>query len=230
MCHGSSTSLTFFRRIAVPTFSGVCSFDEKDDFVQINIGDAFAKGQWQNLEPILQDLVDQLLKCRSRDVLLNLSALSFTRSAVVTAILRIWKGIIASGGRFVVLAPSDETRRILSVAGLNQHLSITENTGDALHALGVSRNARLLRRETKLLQWISPAAAAAAVISLLALMLSQSSTGFQRSILFVLVVSAVMASGGGWLTAGRHIGTFRTLSRLASATGIITLITAIGRW
>lgn len=227
MCHGSSTSLTFFRRIAVPTFSGVCSFDEKDDFVQINIGDAFAKGQWQNLEPILQDLVDQLLQCRSRDVLLNLSALSFTRSAVVTAILRIWKGIIASGGRFVVLAPSDETRRILSVAGLNQHLSITKNTGDALHELGVSRNAKLLRRKTKLLQWISPAAA---VISLLALMLSQSSIGFERSILFVLVVSAVMASGGGWLTAGRHIGTFRTLSRLASATGIITLITAIGRW
>ena len=214
----------------MPVLNGVCSFDEKDNFVQVNIGDAFAKGQWHTVEPILQHLIGQLMGCRSRTVLLNLSLLSSTNSAIVTAILRIWKRITANGGRFVVLAPSVETRRILSVAGLNGHLSIAKDTGDALHQLGVSSTPMLIGRQTRLLQWVSTVATAASVASLFALFLSLGPMKFQPSILLVPIVSAAIASGVGWFAAAREIGAFRNLSRLVSVTGIITLITAIGQW
>ena len=220
----------FSWRIPVPVLNGVCSFDEKDHFVQVNIGDEFAEGQWCTVEPILWRLISQLPACRSQAVLLNLSSLSSTNSAVVTAILRIWKEITAHDGRFVVLAPSIETRRVLRVAGLNRHLSIATNAGDALQQLGVSGIPPRNGRETRLLQWVSTVATAASVASLLALFLSLGPMHLQPSILFVPILSATIASGVGWFAAAREIGAFRNFSRLLSATGIITLITVIGQW
>ncbi|HIK91093.1 MAG TPA: STAS domain-containing protein [Planctomycetes bacterium] len=214
----------------MPVFRGVFSFSETDDYVHVSIGDAFAEGAWSSLESVLRDLIGQLLQSKSQAVLLNLSSLSNTNSAVVTAIVRIWKRIAAVGGRLVVFAPTEETRGTLQLAGLHGRLAIAEDAGDALHQLGLSRTARLTRRETMLLKWISPIAAAAAVVSLVAMLLSLSPPERQSSILFVLIMSAVIASGGGWLAAVREIGAFRNLSRFVSATGVVTLIAAIGQW
>ncbi len=213
----------------MPVLRGVYSISETDEYVHVSIGDAFAEGAWPILESVLRDLIGQLLQSKSQSVLLNLSSLSNTNSVVVTAIVRIWKRIVANGGRLVVFAPSEETRRTLHLAGLSRQLDIAEDAADALHQLGLSRTARLTRRETMLLKWISPIAATAAVVLLVAMLLSLSPAGFQPSILFVLVMSAAIAGGGGWLAAAREIGAFRNLSRLASATGVITLIAAIGQ-
>ena len=211
-------------------FRGVYSFSETDDYAHVSIGDAFAEGAWSTLEHVLGDLIGQLLQSKSQAVLLNLSSLSHTNSSVVTAIIRIWKSTVANGGRLIVFAPSEETRRTLNFAGLSEQLNIAEDATDALHQLGLSRTARLTRRETMLLKWISPVAAAAAVVLLMAMLLSLSPARFQPSILFVLIMSAAIASGGGWLAAARENGAFRNISRLVSATGVITLLTVIGRW
>ncbi|GEM_PF-4202242 len=94
----------------MPVFRGVFSFSETDDYVHVSIGDAFAEGAWSSLESVLRDLIGQLLQSKSQAVLLNLSSLSNTNSAVVTAIVRIWKRIVAVGGRLVVFEPTEETR------------------------------------------------------------------------------------------------------------------------
>ncbi|MCP4508333.1 MAG: STAS domain-containing protein [Fuerstiella sp.] len=214
----------------MPVFRGVYSFSETDDYVHVSIGDAFAEGAWPTQESVLRELIGQLFQSKSQAVLLNLSSLSNTNSAVVTAIVRIWKSIVATGGRLAVFAPLKETRCTLQLTGLSTRMAISENAGDALHQLGLSRTARLTRRETMLLKCISPIAAAAAVMSLVAMLLSISPPERQPSILFVLVLSAAIASGGGWIAAVREIGGFCNLSRLVSATGVITLLTAIGQW
>ncbi|MDG1893491.1 MAG: STAS domain-containing protein [Fuerstiella sp.] len=214
----------------MPVLRGVYSCSETDDYVHVSIGDEFAAGAWSTSEPVLRELIGQLIRSKSQAVLLNLSSLSNTNSAVVTAIIRIWKRIVASGGRMVIFAPSEETRRTLHLAGLCGRLDIADDAGDALHQLGLSRAARLTRRETMLLQWISPVAAAAAVVSLVFMLLSLSPADFQPSVVFVLIMSAVIASCGGWLAAVREMGAFRNLSWLVSATGVMTLITAIGQW
>ena len=211
-------------------FRGVYSFSETDDYVHVSIGDAFAEGAWPILESVLRDLIGQLLQSKSQAVLLNLSSLSHTNSAVVTAIIRMWKTIVADGGRLIVFAPSEETRQTLNSAGLSGQLNIAEDAADALHQLGLSRTARLARRETMLLKWVSPVAAAAAVVLLVAMLLSLSPARIQPSILFVLIMSAAIASGGGWLAAVRENGAFRNISRLVSVTGVITLLMAIGQW
>lgn len=214
----------------MPVFGHLCSCHDNQDFVHVTFENEFVTESWSTLEQVLHDLIRQLVQSKSKKILVNLSSLNKTNSAVVTAIVRIWKKIEALGGRTVVLAPSGEARGTFNLAGLSKRLNIVRNGREAMHQLGLSRVARAARRETWLLQWTSPIAAATAMVSASAILLSVCPSDFQPSIVFVMLMSAAIASGGGWLTAARKIGAFRHFSRLVSITGVITAITVIGQW
>ena len=214
----------------MPVFRDVCSFCETDGFVLVSLSDSFLRESWNRLESALEDLIDGLRDANSKAILLNLSALQCTSSAVVTATLRIWKQLSSAGNRIVVYAPSEEARTTMRLAGVSKLMTVVSEADDGLDVLGVSRNARDICRETALLKYISPIAAAGAVSSLIAVLLSISPDRFRPLFLFVLITTAMMASYGGWLSAARERGAFRNVSRLVSATGFATLLTAIGLW
>ena len=211
-------------------FRGVCSFGETDEFVLVSIGDVFSHCAWNRLESVVRDLTNKLLQSKSMAIVLDLSSLSHASSSVVAAILRIWKRIVASGGRVVVLAPSERTRGTLDMAGLTTRLPIANDPGGALHLLGLSPTARVKRRETMLLKCVSPLAAVSAVLCFLTMHFTLRPAMWAPSIAFVLITSAVVAGCGGILAATRENGLLRSISTLTAATGFLTLVTAIGQW
>jgi len=214
----------------MPEIQGLCSVSETDDFVLVRIGDELGNEPWAQVHSVLEDLIPQLLKASSRRVLLDLTTLNQTGSAVVAAVIRIWRKIQEKDGKVVVLAPQLETRTTFAVAGLLTQIDFVREFGEAWDRLGLSRSAKLTRRETNLLKAIAPLAATSAIAALVILLLSLTPVLYRPSILFSFVVSALLACTGGWVAATRDTGGLRHMSRMASAAGVISLLTAISHW
>ena len=214
----------------MPHIRGIYSYSETDDFVLVRIGDELASEAWSRVTLVLDELIGQLIRLKSRPILVDLSMLNNTSSAVVAAVVRIWRSIAAIDGRVIVLTPSAEALSTFALAGLVTKITFVEDLGEVYHQLGLSRTARMTRRETSLLKLIAPAAAATAVAALVLVLLSWCPVLYQPSVLFSFIVSAMLACAGGWITAAREAGKIRFLSQLASATGMVALIAAIGHW
>jgi anti-anti-sigma regulatory factor len=214
----------------MPHIRGIYSYSETNDFVLVRIGDELTSEAWSRVTSLLDELIGRLVRLKSRAILVDLSMLNNTSSAVVAAVVRIWRRISEIDGRVIVLTSSAEAQSTFALAGLATKITFVEDLGEAYHRLGLSRTARMTRRETSLLKLISPTAAATAVAALVVILLSWCPVLYQPSVLFSFFVSVLLACGGGWITAAREAGKVRFVSQLASATGMVTLIAAIGHW
>lgn len=214
----------------MPVLHGHCSFSEADDFVHVFISAGFAGGPWHTQEAALQELIDGLSRLRTRAFVLDLSKVASSGSAVITAVVRIWKSVAAGGGRLAVFAPGDQIQSALSVSGLSSRMTVARSAEEALDLLGISSAARIRRREALMLKWSAPVAAAIAIIAMMLTRFSLSPIELERSFALVATICAAIAGGGGGLSAVRDLGALISFQGFVSATGILTLMTAIGSW
>lgn len=73
-----------------------------------------------------------------RDIVLNLSALSFMDSSGIGVLLGRHKKVQSVGGRLVVCGLGPTVRRIFELAGLLKILTVAASEAEALDALGVA--------------------------------------------------------------------------------------------
>lgn len=212
----------------MPVLHGLCSFSEADDFVHVFISAAFEGAPWHSQEAALKELTDQLAQLKTRAFILDLSKISGSGSAVMTAIVRIWKSASSDGGHLAVFAPGDSVQAAFDVSGLTRQLSVTRSAAEALTLLGVSREARMKRREALMLKWSAPVAAAIAIIAMMLTRFSLSPVELESSIGVLMTASAAVAGGGGGLSVVRDLGTLTGLPGLVSATGFLTLLSEVG--
>lgn len=104
-----------------------------------------------------EQVVSELANQKAPQCLVDLTALDYMGSAMVASIVRIWKGIEASQGRMVVAVSSLGVREVLRVTGLNRVWTIKNSYDSALHELGFSSQAKIEKRELRLLAFVGPA-------------------------------------------------------------------------
>ncbi len=94
----------------------------------------------------------------------DLSALDYIGSSMVALIVKIWKLVKAQGGRVVVVAPRPNIRDVLRIAGLTKVWTITDTFEAAVHSLGCSTEAKVEKRERRLLTFVGPLALIGAAV------------------------------------------------------------------
>ncbi len=98
----------------------------------------------------------------------DLSALSYIGSSMVALIVKIWKLVKAQGGRVVVVAPGANIRDVLKIAGLTKVWTIVDTFEAAVHSLGCSIEAKVEKRERRLLTFVGPIALIGASVAIAA--------------------------------------------------------------
>jgi anti-anti-sigma factor len=102
-------------------------------------------------------VVSELANQKAPQCLVDLTALDYMGSSMVASIVRIWKAIEANQGRMVVAVSSIGVREVLRVTGLNRVWTIKSSYDTALHELGFSSEAKIVKRELRLLAFVGPA-------------------------------------------------------------------------
>ena len=104
-----------------------------------------------------EQVVSELAHQKAPQCLIDLTALDYMGSSMVASIVRIWKAIEANQGRMVVAVSSIGVREVLRVTGLNRVWTIKTSYDAALHELGFSSQAKIVKRELRLLAFVGPA-------------------------------------------------------------------------
>lgn len=113
-------------------------------------------------------VIDQLSVVKSPSCLVDLSALSYMGSSMVASIVKIWKTVNARGGKMVVVAPGEQIRDVLKVTGLTKVWTIVTTFESGVHALGCSTEAKVEKRERRLLTFVGAVALVGAGIAVAA--------------------------------------------------------------
>ncbi len=74
--------------------------------------------------PVLRDRIDQTLTPDTATLVLEVSGLRFIDSSGLRVIIGAHKEMAGRGGRLILRSPTDTTRRLLEITGLDDHIEI----------------------------------------------------------------------------------------------------------
>jgi anti-sigma B factor antagonist len=86
--------------------------------------------------PLLASEALELIEDGARDVIVDLSGLTFCDSSGLSAFVRIANRLNPSAGRLVLAGPTAIVRRVLDVSGLDMTLVVVDDMEAAVAALG----------------------------------------------------------------------------------------------
>jgi anti-anti-sigma factor len=123
----------------------------------VTIPKELCKASLDEIRETGEQVVSELANQKSPQCLVDLTGLDYMGSSMVASIIRIWKAIEANQGRMVVAVSSIGVREVLRVTGLNRVWTIENSYESALHELGFSSQAKIVKRELRLLAFVGPA-------------------------------------------------------------------------
>jgi len=82
------------------------------------------------------NLEESLDREPARNIVLNLSKVSFVDSSVLGVFLGRYKRVSKNGGRVIIVSPQPQVRRILEVSGLFRIMGESDSEAEALRKLG----------------------------------------------------------------------------------------------
>jgi anti-anti-sigma factor len=74
--------------------------------------------------PVLRDRVDQTLAPDTTTLVLEVSGLRFIDSSGLRVIIGVHKEMAGRNGRLILRSPTETTRRLLEITGLDDHIEI----------------------------------------------------------------------------------------------------------
>lgn len=128
-----------------------------DGYSVVTIPKELCKASIAEIRETGEKVVSELANQKTPHCLVDLTALDYMGSSMVASIVRIWKAIEANQGRMVVAVSSMGVREVLRVTGLSRVWTITTSYDSALHELGFSSQAKIVKRELRLLAFVGPA-------------------------------------------------------------------------
>jgi anti-anti-sigma factor len=123
----------------------------KDGYAVISFPKELARAQLSEIREVGEKITDELSSLKIHHCLIDLSELDSMGSSLVATIVRIWKTMSEHEGRIVVIATNLGTREVLKVTGLNKIWTIASSYQEGVHALGFSKEAKVEKRERRLL-------------------------------------------------------------------------------
>ncbi|TEB06704.1 Anti-sigma F factor antagonist [Pelotomaculum schinkii] len=82
------------------------------------------------------NLEESLDREPARNIVLNLSKVSFVDSSVLGVFLGRYKRVSKNGGRVIIVSPQPQVRRILELSGLFRIMGESDSEAEALRKLG----------------------------------------------------------------------------------------------
>lgn len=123
----------------------------------VTVPKELCKASLEEIREMGEQVLSELANQKSPQCLVDLTALDYMGSSMVASIIRIWKAIEANQGRMVVAVSSNGVREVLRITGLNRVWTIENSYATALHELGFSSQAKIVKRELRLLAFVGPA-------------------------------------------------------------------------
>lgn len=114
-----------------------CRFEQLDDYCAVTLHRGLAEAQWADIEQTGETIVGRLGAAASPRVAVDLTELSYMGSAMVALIVRIWKTVNDKKGQMAVIAPDQQVREVIELAGLAEKWTVVDDRQDALVELGV---------------------------------------------------------------------------------------------
>ncbi len=74
--------------------------------------------------PVLRDRIDQTLAPDATTLVLEVSGLRFIDSSGLRVIIGVHKEMAGRDGRLILRSPTETTRRLLEITGLDDHIEI----------------------------------------------------------------------------------------------------------
>ncbi len=134
------------------------SVQPRDGYCVVAFPKEIGKTGMADLSSATSDAIKELALIKSAACVVDLSALDYMESSLVACVVRIWKAMKAHSGTFVVVAPSEGIRDVLNVTGLQKIWTIVDTLEAGIHTLGFSVEAKVAKRERRLLILVGPIA------------------------------------------------------------------------
>ncbi len=112
-------------------------FEQGNGYSVISLTPQLNDAQWNDIEKVGADLLEQLGGSKSPVFIVDLSSLNYMGSAMVALIVRLWKSVKDSKGRMVVVNREKLVYEVLELAGLHKIWVIVETREEAMKNLGV---------------------------------------------------------------------------------------------
>lgn len=157
----------FTGELALPGSNNTIVSQHREGFWLVSFPEELARARPSEVRNIGDSILQKLSESNPNHCLVDLSPLPTLGSSLVASIVRIWKAISQHDGQMVVVAPSPEQREVLRVTGLNNVWTVAPTMEAGIHHLGFSKEAKVVKRERRLLVLVSTFSllnAAAAVI------------------------------------------------------------------
>lgn len=150
-----------------------------------------------DLSSATSDAIKELAVIKTAACVVDLSSLSYMESSVVACVVRIWKAIKAHSGTIVVVAPSEGIKDVLHVTGLHKIWTIVDTLEAGIHALGFSIEAKVAKRERRLLIFVGPIALIFGAVAVAVRLLPQlaSFAGEANWLIYSIAGLSIVASG-----------------------------------
>lgn len=129
----------------------------RDGYSVVSFPKELCKAHLTEIREAGEQVVAELANHKSPQCIVDLTNLDYLGSSMVASIVRIWKTIDSNQGRMIVAASSNGVREVLRVTGLNKVWTIKPSYDHALHDLGFSAEAKIVKRELRLLAFVGPA-------------------------------------------------------------------------
>ncbi|MCA9036494.1 MAG: STAS domain-containing protein [Planctomycetaceae bacterium] len=154
-------------------------------------------------------VIEQLAAVKTPSCVVDLTSLDYMGSSLVASIIRIWKSVKEKGGQMVVVAPNQQIVEVLQTTGLTKVWTVVETFELAVHSLGYSPEARVEKRERRILAFVGPAALVLGAITIAIRVLphfaaiKQTATALVYGIMGLSVVASAISTfrESGWRRA-----------------------------
>lgn len=123
----------------------------KDGYAVVSFPKELARAHLADIREAGEKIIEDLTAMKMQHCLIDLSELDYIGSSLVASIVRIWKTISERDGQMVVVATNLGTREVLKVTGLNKVWTIAPSVEAGVHALGFSKEAKVEKRERRIL-------------------------------------------------------------------------------
>ena len=158
-------------------------------------------------------VIDQLSAVKAPACLVDLTALDYMGSSLVASIVRIWKAVKDKDGRMVVVASNERITEVLKATGLTKVWTVVSTFESGVHALGYSPEAKVEKRERRLLAFVGPVSLVGGMVAVAIRMLPRLASIKQPPDWMVYTIIGLAAVASGIYTF-RETGIRRALSIL----------------
>ena len=194
-----------------------------DQYSVVTLDAQLSNEQWGDIHEVGNQLVKRLTELKTKNLLVDLSAMEYIGSSTVALVLRLWKTVQEQEGALAVISKHPVVVEVLQISGLSNVWTIVDSRDEALTELDINTSSGI-----GIVAWGQLVSVAVAVVGLII----QFNSGWpvpHEVMLGLIVGGVILGVLLGLVNALREAGIRRTVSLLALlasvAIGIVAAMT-----